>query len=408
MEPQSSSTSMNASTTNNLLTDNFVRILPIGALSPFHDGWTVRGRTTSKSNIRSFSTSRGIGKVFSFDIIDKDEEQIRIVCFNEQVDRHYDIIRVGNVYTISNGKLRKADKKFNNLPSEYEILLNGMSKVEASSLDDGSIPFNTFHFVLLGEITNLEANIMIDVIGIARFVSDFQTLFRKDGSELKKRTIQITDTYNYAIDVTLWGDLSVVEGSQLQDLITMGPHPIVAFKCEHGNIYNARSLTTHDQQGVLNSVQTNISEIAARGSLSVEKPIWLSLRGTIVSIDEMDCFTYPSCSSMRTGTSCRKNITKNSEGNWICSACDVISADCDYRYLFRVQIADHTGNLWATLFDDAGKDLIGATGKETYGQVQDNPLHIRLLKKKIAFHQYSFTLHVRMDMFNNPPKLKTN
>ncbi|KAH9323024.1 hypothetical protein KI387_017663 [Taxus chinensis] len=278
-----------------------------------------------------------------------------------------------------------------------------MSKVEASSLDDGSIPFNKFHFVLLGEITNLEASIMIDVIGIAWFVSDLQTLSRKDGSELKKRTIQIIDTSNYAIDVTLWGDLSIVEGSQLQYLITMGPHPIVAFKCvrityfygkylgtisntkvfinpsiqeatvlinwceEHGNIYNARSLTTHYQQGVLTSVKTNISEITARGSLSVENPIWLSLRGTIVSIDEMDCFTYPSCSSMHTGTSCRKKITKNYEGNWICSACDVISADCDYRYLFRVQIVDHTENLWATLFDDAGKYLIGATGKETYG-----------------------------------------
>ncbi|KAH9293489.1 hypothetical protein KI387_041305, partial [Taxus chinensis] len=349
MEPQSSSTSMNASTANNSLTDNFVRILPIGALSPFHDGWTVRGRTTSKSNIRSFSTSRGIGKVFSFDIIDKDEEQIRIVCFNEQVDRHYDIIRVGNVYTISNGKLRKADKKFNNLPSEYEILLNGMSKVEASSLDDGSIPFNKFHFVLLGEITNLEANIMIDVIGIARFVSDLQTLFRKDGSELKKRTIQITDTSNYAIDVTLWGDLSVVEGSQLQDLITMGPHPIVAFKCVRITDFYGKSLGTLSNTKVF--INPSIQEATVLRN-------WCEEHGNI--------------------------------------------------YNARVQITDHTGNLWATLFDDAGKDLIGATGKETYGQVQDNPLHIRLLKKKIAFHQYSFTLHVRMDTFNNPPKLKTN
>ncbi|KAH9317285.1 hypothetical protein KI387_019054 [Taxus chinensis] len=168
-----------------------------------------------------------------------------------------------------------------------------MSKVEDSSLDDGSIAFNKFHFVLLGEITNLEANIMIGVLGISQFVSDLQTLLRKDGSELKKRTIQIIDTFNYAIDVTLWGDLSVME-------------------------------------------------------------------------------------------------------------------DYDYRYLLKVQITDHTGNLWATLFDDAGKDLIGATAKETYGQVQDNPLCIRLLKKKITFHQYLFTLHVRMDTFNNPPKLKTN
>ncbi|KAH9312205.1 hypothetical protein KI387_027240, partial [Taxus chinensis] len=201
-----------------------------------------------------------------------------IVCFNEQVDRHYDIIKVGNVYTISNGRLRKDDKKFNNLSSEYEISLNGMSKVEASSVDDGSIPFNKFHFVSIGEITNLEANTMIE---------------------------------------------------------------------------------------------ENISEIEARGSLSVEKPLWLSLRGTIVSIDEMDCFTYLSCSSMHMGTLCRKKTTKNFEGNWICSACDVISVDCDYRYLFRVQITDHTRNLRATLFDDVGKDLIGETVKETYGYYKD-------------------------------------
>lgn len=56
--------------------------------------WTICARVTNKSSIRTWSNSRGDGKLFSVDLLDESGE-IRATAFNEQCDKYYDMMEVG-------------------------------------------------------------------------------------------------------------------------------------------------------------------------------------------------------------------------------------------------------------------------------------------------------------------------
>jgi len=58
--------------------------------------WTIRGRVTQKSNIRTWSNSRGEGKLFNIVVVDESGE-IRATAFNNEVDKFYALIEVNKV-----------------------------------------------------------------------------------------------------------------------------------------------------------------------------------------------------------------------------------------------------------------------------------------------------------------------
>ncbi len=55
--------------------------------------WTVKVRVTNKSDIRTWSNSRGEGKLFSLDMMDETGE-IRATAFNAECDKFYHMIEV--------------------------------------------------------------------------------------------------------------------------------------------------------------------------------------------------------------------------------------------------------------------------------------------------------------------------
>lgn len=53
----------------------------------------IKVRVTNKSQIRTWSNSRGEGKLFSCDLMDESGE-IRATVFRDMVDKYYDMIEV--------------------------------------------------------------------------------------------------------------------------------------------------------------------------------------------------------------------------------------------------------------------------------------------------------------------------
>jgi len=60
------------------------------------DRWTIRGRVTQKSNIRTWSNSRGEGKLFNFTVVDESGE-IRATAFQAECEKFYNLIDVNKV-----------------------------------------------------------------------------------------------------------------------------------------------------------------------------------------------------------------------------------------------------------------------------------------------------------------------
>ena len=55
--------------------------------------WVIKVRVTNKSPIKTWSNSRGEGKLFSMDLIDESGE-IRCTAFRDQCEKFYDMIEV--------------------------------------------------------------------------------------------------------------------------------------------------------------------------------------------------------------------------------------------------------------------------------------------------------------------------
>lgn len=148
-----------------------MRIIPIDALNPYQGRWIIKIKVASKGELGCFSNTRGEGKLFSFDLFDADGGEIRVTYFNDVVDQFFDQIVVGNVYLISRGSLKPAQKNYNHLPNDYEIHLDSASTIQQCYEDDASILRNHFHFRNIGDIENMESNIITDLIGIISSIS---------------------------------------------------------------------------------------------------------------------------------------------------------------------------------------------------------------------------------------------
>lgn len=97
---------------------------PIASLNPYHPRWTIKARVTNKTPMKSWSNASGDGKLFSVDLLDSAGGQIRATMFKEAAAKFFDLLQENQVYIISKGQLKLANKKFSKLPCDYELTLN--------------------------------------------------------------------------------------------------------------------------------------------------------------------------------------------------------------------------------------------------------------------------------------------
>ncbi|XP_077270948.1 replication protein A 70 kDa DNA-binding subunit-like, partial [Temnothorax americanus] len=102
-------------------------------------------RVTTKSPCRTWSNSRGEGKLFSMDLIDGSGE-IRCIAFKDLCDKFYNRIEPGKVYYISRCTLKLANKQFNMLDNPYEMVMTTDTEIVPCHEDSADIPTLRFNF----------------------------------------------------------------------------------------------------------------------------------------------------------------------------------------------------------------------------------------------------------------------
>lgn len=419
------------------------RIIPIAGLNPYQGRWTIKARVTLKSELRHYSNPRGDGKVFSFDLLDSQGGEIRVTCFNAVADQFYHVIEPGKVYLISKGVLKPAQKNFNHLRNDHEIMLDTTSTVQPCFEDDTSIPQQQFNFRPISDIEVLDNNSIIDVIGVVSSISPSSSIMRKNGTETQKRTLQLKDMSGRSVELTLWGNFCNAEGQTLQNVCDSGIFPVLAVKAARVNEFNGKSVGTisnsqlfiepdfpeaqklkawFDREGknspavslsreasmVRSDVRKTISQIKDEKLGTSEKPDWITILATLTFI-KGDNFCYTACPLMIGERQCNKKVTNNGDGKWRCERCDQLIDECDYRYILQIQIQDHTGLSWATAFQEGGEEIMGVSAKDLYymkHEEQDDEKFTEVVRN-VLFTNFLFKLKVKEEIFSDEQRVKS-
>ncbi|CAN1136820.1 Replication protein A 70 kDa DNA-binding subunit E [Linum perenne] len=415
-------------------------IIPIGALNLHKGSWTIRARVTAKSEMRHYTNSRGNGKVFSFDLLDSDDGEIRATCFNTVADKFYSQIEVSRIYLISRGSLKAVQKDYNHLRNDLEIFLENGSTVQQCHDDDNSIPRQRFYFLQIFELEGMENNSVVDVIGIVSSITPATSVRGKDGIETQRRNLQLRDMSGRSVELTLWGNFCNEEGPELQNMCDSGDFPVLVVKSGRISDFNGKAMSTistsqlfiepdfemawnlkqwFDREGrynpaisiskvVSNDVLKTISHIKEQRLGTSEKPDWISVNAAVVFMN-VDRFCYISCPIMIGDRKCSKKVASNGDGTWRCERCNQSVNECDYRYMLQLQIQDYTGVTWVTVFHECAEELMGGiSAKDLYVmkfEKQDEEGFLKIVSQ-VLFTRYVFKLKVKEEKFNDDQRVK--
>ena len=365
-------------------------IYPIEALSPYANKWTIKARCTQKSDIKTWHNKNGEGKLFSVNLLD-DSGEIRGTGFNDQCDALYDLFQEGGVYYLfSPCRVNMAKKQFSNLNNDYELMFERDTRVE--KVEDATDGFAQvrYNFTTISQLENVEKDTTIDLIAVLTEVAETSQIESKKTSKpYSKRELTLVDKTGYSVRLTIWGNTAEVFDANIESVIafkglkvsdfggrslsllssgTMAIDPDIedAHKLKGWYLGQGKAEPFQDHSHLADTLnasgggkyeQKTVMQVKEEQLGMNEKPDLFTLKATIVYIknEKASNFAYPSCLS----AGCKKKLREEEPGQWRCEACSVTHPKPEYKYIMTVGVADHTGQLWLSCFDETGQVIMG-------------------------------------------------
>ena len=185
--------------------DNGIIYTPLKHLNTLTQDYKLLVKVTSKGEIKAFRN--GNGKLFSFTIMDESGSKMQAIGFDKIADKFKDEIVENNIYEITGGYIRTADKRFDPPGSDYKLILNDTSIIIKKNDLDNSLkekfldPDNKFF--TLREVKDANINSIVNVICIVGDKGESTYKETKNGSMLIRKTI-VLDQSNEKMELTLW------------------------------------------------------------------------------------------------------------------------------------------------------------------------------------------------------------
>ncbi|CDR43335.1 CYFA0S11e04302g1_1 [Cyberlindnera fabianii] len=402
----------------------------IDQLSPYQNTWTIKGRLSYKGDMRTWSNQRGEGKLFNVNFLDETDE-IRATAFNENADKFYNLLQEGKVYYVSKARIQPAKPQFSHLKHPYELQMDRDTVIEECQDADG-IPKLQYDFVKLSKVQSLEADSIIDVVGVIKEVNPAFQITSKAGKSYDRRDITLVDDSQFAVSVGLWnkyakefdipeGTVVAIKGCKVSDFngktLSLTPGASVSANPDTPEAYTIKGW--YDAQGRNEQFQSLKSEMTSKKSSLADrktileaqneeigagdKPAYFSTKAT-VNFVKTDNFSYPACLT----EGCNRKVTEQGDGTWRCEKCDMNHAVPNYRYILTLSVMDTTGQMWLTLFDTEATTALGVNANEMHRLKEDDPDKFSQTMSQLQMNEYDFRVRAREDNYNGTTRMRYN
>lgn len=423
-------------------------ITPISGLNMYSNRWTIRAKVTAKSDIRTWSNAKGEGSLFSVELLDASGVDVRCTFFKEGVDKFYNFLEEGRVYTFSGGRLKVANMQYNNCKSQFEITFDQNSEIQLDESGTADDIRDAYDFVKIDRLEAVEPNATVDVLAVVKHVGEPASIVsKKSGKELVKCELTIEDDSGAEVRLTMWGDAA----QQARD--RFAGMPIVAFKRARVSDYGGRTLSgsgyevnpsipqahylkqwwsTNGNNGgtTTRSLSTTmggnrrpdpfeqrkyISAIKSEQMGYNDKPDWLSFKATVTFLKKEkqgdEGAWYTACANAEDPCKNMYKATQTSDGNWHCDKCMKTYENCVRRFIFSGTVADDTCTSWVSVFNEQAEVLLdGAKANDLYAQVAngDGKDLYDSTFMKATYTDWIFKCKVKQELVGDEQRVKTS
>ncbi|KAK6183944.1 hypothetical protein SNE40_006506 [Patella caerulea] len=408
------------------------RVHSIASLTPYQNRWRIRARITQKSSVKTWSNSRGEGKLFSVNFLDESGE-IRATGFNDAVDKFYDMLEVNKVYYVSRATLKTANKQYSSVNNDYEMTFNPDTNIEICE-EETDLPTMTFDFVQISDLEKHQPNSMIDIIGVVSKCGDIGSVVgRQSQKEITKRDITLVDQSGVGVNLTLWGNdaqqfsgdgnpVIAVKGARLSDYggrslsvlassqMIMNPdiresHFLRGWYDREGQCMNFDKFASDGAGSSGAGGATNwktFSQVKSENLGQSGKADFFTSKATIVYLKKENCM-YQACPTDQ----CNKKVVDQGNGLYRCEKCNKEFPNFKWRMILSTNLADFSDNQWATCFQESAEMLLGEKADVIGNLREQDETKFDSLFQNALFKSFIFKLRAKVETYNEENRLKT-
>ena len=444
--------------------DASVRATPIGQLNPYQNRWTMKARLVSKGDITTWSNAKGQGQLCKLTFADAAGDEIEAIMFRDAVTKWHAYLDEGAVYYVSNGRVKVANKQFSSTSSAYELMLDNNSRIILAPEDENIAKVDASSYKAINDVRDVAEGETCDVIGVLKGFDDMRevTSQKLNGRTLHKRELHFVDEGLVEIRVTVWGDAAKKEPPSVGSILALKGAKVSDFNGKSlsalrssrmldvtydddprasalrswwtSDGHNAATTTFNTSGGGGGAVMSPEAQSAQfyasgpRGSggaaitqealaaivnerktcddLKTNGDIgrgtnYFTLKATVNNI-KTEKLWYAACPT------CSKKVTEEANGDFNCEKCGTTMAECTYRYLLQMAVADDTNSAWVSAFNETAGIILDATAKDL-AELKDEDETAFDDKIDIAkFNQLLLRCRAKYETWNDVSRLKTN